>query len=461
MNNEINDYINRNQQQIVNHLIDIIKVPSVNGEPSGEAPFGKDIQRCLELAVQISKQLGLNTFINKGYYGWAEIGEGRPLGVILVHLDVVPAGENWDYPPFEGKIVEDKIYGRGTEDDKGPAIASIYALAAIKHSSVKINGRLRIIFGTNEELGWGGVDYYREHDQLPDYGITPDAQFPLIYAEKEIIRILIQSETTSSQLISMQGGAAVNMVPDQAHAVLAKQSSLVEKINTLSLPYENDVDISLEQNEIKISTRGKSAHGSTPEEGLNAITRLNEVLVNLIDPQDHGYKIIEFYQNFLADDHHGCKFNIDHENFSGKLTINPGILKFTPPHYEIELDVRSPVGVDPLIILSEINSRLPSGFNATTKRGVPGLHVDRDSVLVKSLLNTYREITGDHSPPLAIGGGTYARAFKNTVAFGSSFPGQPKLAHQKNEFIKIENLIKLTNIIAQAVVNLDQQFKQR
>ncbi|MGC9365502.1 MAG: Sapep family Mn(2+)-dependent dipeptidase [bacterium] len=461
MNNEINDYINRNQQQIVNHLVDLIKVPSVNGESSEEAPFGKDIQRCLQLAIQISKQLGLNTFINKGYYGWAEIGQGKPLGVILVHLDVVPAGENWDYPPFEGKMVGDKIYGRGTEDDKGPAIASIHALAAIKHSSIKINGRLRIIFGTNEELGWGGVDYYREHDQLPDYGITPDAQFPLIYAEKEIIRILIQIETDSSLLISMQGGAAVNMVPDQAQAVLAKQSSLVEKINNIKALQKNEVDICLDKNEIKISTRGKSAHGSTPEEGVNAITKLNEILINLIDPQDPGYQIIEFYQNFLANDPGGKKLNIAHENFSGKLTINPGILKFTPPHYQVELDIRSPVGIDPSIILSEINSRLPSGFNATIQRGVPGLHVDRDSVLVKSLLNTYREITGDHSPPLAIGGGTYARAFKNTVAFGSSFPGQPKLAHQKNEFIKIENLIKLTNIIAQAVVNLDQQFKQK
>jgi succinyl-diaminopimelate desuccinylase len=458
MNNEVKKFIQTNREQIINHLIELIKIPSVNGETEPEAPFGKDIRRCLDFAIQISSQRGLKTFINNGYYGWAELGQGSPLGVVLVHLDVVPAGDNWDYPPFSGQQVDGKIYGRGTEDDKGPAIAAIYALAAIKYAQINLNGRLRIIFGTNEELGWGGVDYYRDHDQTPDYGITPDAQFPLIYAEKEIIRIVIKNESPASQLISIQGGAAVNMVPDQATAILVKQSLLLEKINSLSAGQKKNISIDIQATEVKITATGKSAHGSTPEEGVNAITALNKILIHLIDPDDPVYRVIEFYHNFLAEDHYGMKFKINHENFSGKLTVNPGVVKFFPPHYELDLDVRSPVGINPENILSELKSQLPPGFTAATKRGVAGLHVDRDSILVKSLLNTYREITGDQSPPLAIGGGTYARAFKNTVAFGSAFPGQPKLAHQKNEFMTGDNLLKITNILAQALINLDQEF---
>ncbi len=452
---DISKYINEQKDNMISSLIELINIPSVQGEPSAGAPYGVEVRRALDYAVSLGDQLGLKTFLKDGYYGWVEIGKGKPLGAILVHLDVVPAGENWTHPPFEGSISDGKIFGRGTEDNKGPAVASIFALASIQNSDIRLKGRIRVILGTNEETGWGGVEYYKKYDEIPGYGFTPDAQFPLIYAEKEVIRVNFSTEFKSDIILSIKGGSAVNMVPDKVETVL-KENHNISEIEKVIKRLKCKANMSKVNEEITLTTFGTSAHASRPENGINAITCLVEILNNFIPKHDSLYKFISFYNKKINDEINGMSLGIDFEDFSGKLTFNPGIIETTEGELKLQVDIRSPVTIDPDTVVDKIRTNTPYYIDVKKEKGIKGLHVPQDSKLVQTLLKSYRNITGDNTPPLSIGGGTYARAFENTVAYGIIFPGKEMLAHQKDEYIKITDLLKITEIISESAVSLDE-----
>lgn len=459
------DLIESYRDDIVKSTQEIVRIKSVQGEAKSDMPFGEGPYRALKFAMSLAEEMGFKTKNLDNYAGHAEFGEGDETVGILVHLDVVPEGNGWTYPPYGGEIHEGKIYGRGTFDDKGPAIACMYAMKALKNSKVKLNKRIRIIFGTNEETGWGCVKYYFEHEKAPDMAFTPDADFPVIHGEKGIIIFDLVKKLNSNvcgniTVESINGGSAANMVPDYADAVLKVEDvkAIEEKLNSFVSSTNYPVFLERIDDRIKIVARGISAHGSTPEKGKNAITYLMAFLGKILDLDSDIGGFVKIYNERIAFKHNGesigCGFEDD---ISGKLNFNPGIIKGDQNEIKLTINVRYPIKSSS----KEVYEGIRKNLKGTGIELIEGdlddkpLYISKDNPLVQTLMKVYREQTKDvESEPIVIGGGTYARAIKNAVAFGPLIPGQEDVAHQKDENISIEHLIRITKIYAQALYEL-------
>ena len=453
------------KEEIVKSTQEIIKIKSVEGEALPNMPFGEGPYKALEHALELSRELGFETKNLEGYAGYAEFGQGEETVGILVHLDVVPEGEGWTYPPYGGEIHDNKIFGRGTIDDKGPAISTLYAMKALKESGVKLNRKIRIIFGTNEETGWGCMDYYFKHEKAPTIAFTPDADFPVIYGEKGIIVFNLEQKLNSNnccgtKIIELKGGNAANMVPDHAEVTLEMEET--EAFHSKCISYIKDKDypvsIHLENNIVKITAKGISAHGSTPEKGENAISYLMDVLGNCLGGECDLCDFINLYNERIGFKHYGegigCGFEDD---VSGKLNFNPGLIKLENNKIILTINVRYPIKSSATEVYDGIRGNLKgTKLDLVEGKGeTKPLYVPEDNFLVQKLMEVYREETGDvNSHPITIGGGTYARAMENAVAFGPMFPGQPDVAHQKDEYISIDHLMKITKIYAHALYEL-------
>lgn len=453
------------KDDIIRSVQEIVKIKSVEGEKKDNMPFGQGPYEALKYALNLSEKLGFKTKNLDNYAGHAEYGEGDEIIGVLVHLDVVPEGDGWTYPPYGGEIHDGKIYGRGTIDDKGPAIACLYALKALKDSNVKLNKKIRIIFGTNEETGWGCVDYYFKHEQTPDMAFTPDADFPVIHGEKgilvfDLVKKLDSNVSGDVVLESIKGGNAANMVPDYCEATLKANdpSRLQQKLDDFVNSTNYPLALTREGEKVKIVAKGVSAHGSTPEKGENAITYLMAFLDKILDPSTPLGEFVKVYNDRIAFRHNGenigCGFEDD---VSGKLNFNPGVIKGDEKEIRLTINIRYPIKYTGEQVYEGIRENLKdTGIELIEgDTDIKPLYVPKDHPLVQKLMKVYKEHTKDvESEPMVIGGGTYARALKNAVAFGPLIPGQKEVAHQKDEYISIDHLMLITKIYAQAMFEL-------
>lgn len=180
----LNKNIDKYKEKLLKSIVEVVNIPSVEGEPKEDAPFGENPKAALIKALDISKTLGLQTTNLDNYIGYAQYGEGEGYIGVLGHLDVVPEGEGWRFPPYSGYIEDGKIYGRGVLDNKGPIMAALYGLYAIKESGLTLSKPVRIIFGTNEETGFNDIPYYLKKEKPPIMGFTPDCKYPVVYGER-------------------------------------------------------------------------------------------------------------------------------------------------------------------------------------------------------------------------------------------------------------------------------------
>lgn len=462
---DFNNLIDNYKEEIIKSTQEAIKIKSVEEKPKEGMPFGEGPKKALDHALKLSKDLGFTVKNFDNYAGHAEFGEGEEVVGVLAHVDVVPEGDGWTHPPYGAEIHDEKIFGRGTLDDKGPAIAALYAMKALKESGVDLSRKIRIIFGTNEETGWGGIKYYFEHEEPPTMAFTPDANFPVIYGEKGIIVFDLVQDLKSSgccgiSVKALKGGNAPNMVPDRVTATLE-----VEDINDFKNKYEAykkekdyPITIEIDTNSVEVTARGVSAHGSTPQVGENAISHLMDFLGTLMDNKCDICDFINVYNERIGFKHNGesigCGFE-DEE--SGKLNFNPGMIKLEDGKITLTVNIRYPIDSSAKKVYDGMRQNL-KGTNIVLIEGekdTKPLYVPKDNFLVQKLMKVYREQTGEmDSQPITIGGGTYARAMDNAVAFGPMFPGQKELAHQKDEFISIDHLMKITKIYAHALYEL-------
>lgn len=459
------ELIDSYKEDIIKSTQEIVRIRSVEGEKKDNMPFGEGVYLALQYALNLAKDMGFKVKNIDNYAGHAELGEGDETVGVLVHLDVVPEGDGWTYPPFGGEIHDGKIYGRGTVDDKGPAIACLYAMKALKESDLNLNRKIRIIFGTDEESGWECVKHYFKHEKAPDMAFTPDAEFPVIYEEKGIIIFDLVKKIKSNQdgkliLKSLKGGNAPNMVPDYCEAVIETEdlSQIEDKFNSFVDTTNYPLHMKKEKNTITISAEGISAHGSTPEKGKNAITYLMAFLGKIFKETSDIGEFIKVYNERIAFKHHGESIGAAFEDdISGKLNFNPGMIRLENDEIRLTINIRYPIKLSARKIYDGIRNNLKD-TNVELVEGEDDskpLYVPKDSELVKKLMKVYREQTKDiESQPITIGGGTYARALKNAVAFGPVFPGQEDVVHQKDEYISIDHLMKITKIYAHALYEL-------
>lgn len=461
---DLRERVESYRDQIIKSVQELISIPSVKSQPQPGRPFGEGVGKALEYALDLASKLGFRVKNLDGYAGYAEFGEGDETVAILAHLDVVPPGDGWTYPPYSAEIHDGKIYGRGAIDDKGPAIAALYAMKAVMDSGIPLSKKVRLIFGTDEESGWEDMDYYFKHEPMPDLGLTPDANYPVIHAEKGIVHLsLVKEFSEEDQVVSgikrIEGGSRPNMVPDLCRCVFDANCGEKPLIHMKSFQeysgYQFKTDLSRE-GEIAVEAVGVSAHASTPDKGKNAAAQMLAYLATLGLGNSELEKFVLTLNDKIGSDTTGRNLGIDFkDDVSGSLTLNLGILEIDRSRGRAVIDIRYPVKYTQAQVIEGIKKALEgTGIEIEVGHSQDPLYVPKDHFLVQTLMEVYEEETGQKLEPLAIGGGTYARALKVGVAFGAVFPGNPELAHQKDEYIDIEDLMLNAKIYAKAIARL-------
>jgi len=479
------DLIEQYRDEMIRTLQELIAFRSVASNPVEGAPFGAGVRDAFEYMLNKAKADGFDTENVDNYGGHIEFGgylldeEGDVVGTsdevmgILCHLDVVPEGKDWDYEPFGGQVAEGRVYGRGAIDDKGPTVAAYYAMKALKDAGVVPEKKVRLILGLDEETGWKGMDYYLKRVNQPDFGFSPDGEFPVIHGEMGLLIFDLAKKIGKTaagaagvSLRSVTGGNAPNMVPDHARAVIAANS--YEEIKEKAAEFRKNTSYMLNTKGIgknlEITAHGISAHGARPHMGLNAISILMKFLGEINLENDDVRDFVDFYNRHIGFDLHGGAIGCGFEDEpSGKLIFNVGMVNIDGESAVITVNIRYPVTMNDEQIYEAI---LPVvnryNLGIVKKDHKPPIYIPKDDRMIRTLMEVYRKHTGDaESEPIVIGGATYARAIKNAVAYGAVFPGEPELAHQKNESVDIGNLMKCARIYADAIFELaDGRFRK-
>ncbi len=455
-------WIDEHSDEMVVALQGVLRIPSLEAPAVGDnAPFGRPVREALDYTLNLCGKLGFRTKDVGGYAGHAEFGAGDEMVAALGHLDVVPEGDRWKHPPYGAELDEGFLYARGASDDKGPTYAALFGAKAILDCGLPIRRRIRIIFGCNEESGFGCVKHYFEvaKEERPLYAFTPDAGFPLIYAEKGIANLILEKPLPagdpSLRIVKASGGRRPNMVPDYASAWLAGTATrLKEASDRLNQFWDKNVTHDLDGEKIIVKAIGKSAHGAHPSAGDNAAARLGRALATLDLPDT------EAWLNWVAEtvDTTGAALGIaKSDDVAGALTSNMGILETTDRSVRITYNIRYPVTWNIVELLEAHRPvREKGGWALAEITDQPPLFVPLDKEPVATLLRVYQEETGDTvTKPGTMGGGTYARATPNAVAFGAAFPdGSDGPAHEPDERIAVASLVKAAKIYAHALYEL-------
>lgn len=442
------------EQEMLDKLAVLVRYNSVEGEGSAENPFGESVAACLAEALKIAEDMGFETCNMDNYCGWAQIGEGDEIIGIAAHLDIVPAGEGWETDPFTLTRKGDTVYGRGVSDDKGAVIASLYAMKALKESGVKLNKRIRLILGCNEETGSRCMKYYSEHGEPIAMGFTPDGNFPGIYGEKGICSLTAYSKNTS--IVSMNGGFVTNAVCNRCVTVVPSDKLDVVRLEqALKNTALTDFELSAEGENTVITAIGVSAHASTPLLGVNAAG------CTMLALKKAGFEddFVNFYLSRIGNECNGEGIGCRVEDPYGALTLNNGIVSTENGVIRCTIDIRFPVTMSSEQLfdrmrpfLEDERGRIEQGM------AVEPLFYPPDSPLVKSLHEAYVTVTGDtENKPMVIGGGTYAKSLTGIIAFGCEFPGADNHIHDANECLKVDELFLQTEIYTEAIKNLLKQ----
>lgn len=445
----------KRKDHMLKELQELIAIPSVlNSDATPDAPFGKEVKRALDWFLEKG--------INNGYQvknvdhiaGHLEIGQGDELLGILGHVDVVPTGEGWTKDPFGGIIEDGKLFGRGAIDDKGPTIAAWTALNMVKDAGFKFTKRVRLIIGTDEESGFRCVENYFQKEEMPTIAFAPDADFPIINAEKGIAALVFSqvSSGKEDQLIAFRSGDRTNMVPDLAEAMV--EGSLADWNPDFEIfAKQHQVQTAIEDFDgtVQLTVYGKAAHAMEPDDGINAGVLLASFL------KDHLTGNGRIFTGFIAEKFYGdsrgrALKGMFTDDASGDTTFNPGIMRFQKAKGgTVEVSMRYSISYP---FDEKMEQLQAEGFSVNVHSNSKPHYVDKDDPFIRTLQEAYETQTGDKADLLAIGGGTYARVMKKGVAFGMLFPGERDVAHQLDEFVDIENLVKATAIYAEAISRL-------
>lgn len=433
------------ESELIESLQELIRIRSV-GEEAGAHPFGDGPHACLMACLALGERLGFRTASVDDMAGYVEYGSGEEMVAVLGHLDVVPEGDGWNYPPYGAVIDNGRLYGRGAVDDKGPTVAALYALRAIADSGVALSRRIRVIFGLNEEKGSLCIKHYvNKGEELPVMGFTPDGEYPIINGEKGIVTATFGrrlSADGAKRIAAFSAGIAANVVPEFATAELtfAPEGKLPEKVSATGT---------------RVEARGVNAHGSTPELGENAIGRLLLALDGLGLSGDHG-EAVHFLAEHIGMETRGKSLGIAlSDDISGDLTLNFGVAKLEGDTLSVTINIRYPVTRKLEEFYPALVAKMAEGgFTETSLAHKQALYMPPESELIRCLSKVYEEQTGEPARLISMGGGTYAKAMPNTVAFGPIFPGDEAVEHKPNEYIELSKLMKNAKIIAAAMYEM-------
>ena len=467
MQKKLEAWIQAHTEEMLADTMALMEINSEKMEAKPGMPYGEGCAAVLAKATEIVENRGFAVKNFDNYVITADMNDAPACLDILAHLDVVPAGKGWSVTePFVPVIQDGKLYGRGSADDKGPAMAALYAMRAVKELGVELKGNCRLILGSDEECGSSDIRYYYGKENPAPMTFSPDADFPLINIEKGGLFMpftaQVEPQTEGVRLVSITAGTKVNMVPGEAFAVIA--GAEMDQLQALldETAAKTGTTASLEEmaEGVQVKFVGAFAHGSLPENGNNALTALLAFLA-AVDYTDA--KVDALVKNlgrlFPHGDYHGAALGVNHEDEeSGKLTLSFDILNFDGKTISGVFDCRACISANKENTQDVVFARLTeAGFTPDERSSMREPHVvPADSPFVQTLLSCYEEVTGRKEKPLAIGGGTYVHHLDNGVAFGCADPAVDNRMHGADEFAVIEQLQKSVVIFALAILKLCQ-----
>ncbi|HGD0323841.1 TPA: dipeptidase PepV [Streptococcus agalactiae] len=458
--------VDKRKDALMDDLINLLRINSERDDSQADAehPFGPGPVKALEFFFEMAERDGYETKNVDNYAGHFTFGQGEEELGIFGHLDVVPAGSGWDTDPYEPVIKDNRLYARGSSDDKGPTMACYYALKIIKELGLPTSKKVRFVVGTDEESGWGDMDYYFEHVGLPkpDFGFSPDAEFPIINGEKGNITEYLHFSGENKgavRLHSFSGGLRENMVPESATARFTShldQTTLGASLADFASKHNLKAELSVEDEQYIATVYGKSAHGSTPQEGVNGATYL-ALYLSQFDFEGPARAFLDVTANIIHEDFSGEKLGVAYEDdCMGPLSMNAGVFQFdeTNDDNTIALNFRYPQGTDAKTIQTKLE-KLNGVEKVTLSDHEHTPHyVPMDDELVSTLLAVYEKQTGLKGHEQVIGGGTFGRLLERGVAYGAMFPGDENTMHQANEYMPLENIFRSAAIYAEAIYEL-------
>ena len=468
----INEIIEKNEEEMLNSLASLIKIPSVYSEAKEGAPYGENAKAALLEMERIARNLGFETIETvDDKVVFIEYGSGDRLIGVFGHLDVVPAGNGWTYPPFGAEVHAGRMYGRGVVDNKGPILAALYALHAIKEAELPLgDNRIRIVAGTNEERGMDDMEHYVQKCGAPDAGFTPDGWFPMSFTERGInyyyLSLPIESTNDDAiELLRLEGGDILNMVPASAKASLKiknkqKVEQIIERINTYCQSKNFEVSISREDGVITIITSGILAHSGTPHEGKNALS----MLLMILDQLDFTGKLGQFFSFFsekIGMTTDGSLLGIAKRDECGAVTLSLSKLTYENNVIDFIVNIRYPHTYRENISDDVISRFEAVGINVYKETVSPSYMYPKDHPLIRTLMSVYSEMTNmDPSP--GNGGGTYAKVVPNIVCFGPAFPypNAIDMCHRADESILLEEYLFSAKIYGQAMYALAVNYQE-
>ncbi len=462
---QIDRWLEENKEPFVRDLSRIVKIPSISESGEGIYPFGKNCGRALDEMTSLAAEYGFSIENHEYYFGTIlEQGHSvKPKTIgLYAHLDVVPIGEGWNYPPLECTQKEGFLIGRGVGDNKGPAICALYALRFFREHGIKLKNNVQIFYGCSEETGMQDIDYFCKQMEMPDFNLVLDTNFPVCYGEKGLMRTKVVGNTEGN-LISLHAGTVINVIPAKAEAVI----SGVEFEKTKHI-FEKDEQIFVYQEgeNVKIVSKGLSKHAAFPEDAINAIYVLAHALSSndLIEGKDkETISVIET----LTSDFYGFTCGIPFEDLeSGRLTCVGSILSIEKNQMEMRFDIRYPVTIDGDVVAQKfVNEVNNMGFDVIIEEISEPAYMPLENDYIKCLGEICDYVQGRHYEPYTMGGGTYSRHLTNAIGFGPGVPDAPNIfenghgqGHQPDECISEDLLYKGIKTYVMAILELDNML---
>ena len=458
MKQKLIEYIDSSKNEMLRDLGKLIAIPSVKGEVQAGRPFGEEPYKALCAALEMAREAGFAVKDYDGYVGAVDYNKKETALAVFAHLDVVAAGDGWSTEPYKMAEKDGVLYGRGVSDDKGPAIAALYALKALKAADIRLKKNVRLVLGTDEECGSGDLKYYFTKEKAPEWSFTPDAEFPVTNGEKGRFSKYFFSEYQEPEngrfVKSIKGGTVTNAVPSfcKAEVVgidddsLKESSKVFEEKTGAEFTVENGI----------ITCTGTSAHASLPNLGNNPITAMLWLLSSLdLDESESRSRVMALVQMFPHGDWLGRSFGVECEDKLGELTISLDIIDFAGGRITGYFDARTPMCANEQNCANVINKIMSAGgFRLENTEMVKAHYVDENLPFIKTLLRNYEEFTGEKGECICTGGGTYVHDIEGGVAFGAVRKGLNTNMHGADEFMYVEDILTAAKIFAAVIADV-------
>ncbi len=463
---KISKYIDDHVGEMVSALSSLVAIPSVKGEPLEGMPYGEEPAKALAAMLELAEKYGFSTVNHENYVGTIDFDATKPLELgVLCHLDVVPEGTGWTNPPYTMTLSGGKLYGRGVADDKGPAIAVLFAMRALRECGYPLTKNVRFIVGCDEESGSSDLVYYRKKEKLPPHVFTPDGSYPVINLERGRVAGKVTRKFSvpggSKSIVSAHGGTVINAVPDRAYATIKGFDPAAVEFAKRNVPQDIVIEYQLKDNGIiDITAKGKGAHASQPDSGKNAITGLFALLGALATNDVTGPFFASLSELYRYGETNGETVGIRAEDEkSGALTFVLSKMNFENGEFAGEFDIRFPICESSDSVREKMAKTLATdgpGLEIAEWRGVEPHYTDENSEFVQTLLTVYNEMTHKKAFCISIGGGTYVHEIEGGVAFGAEFLGDDSRMHGADEFMTLEKLVLNAKIFAEAILRICQ-----